>query len=139
MGYRNQAQEAAAQAAARMENAKRETIQGVYNRHQDFVRCEANERAIIEAIIRWTQNPDVLPTAELFEILIEADPNSITGFARQSVDRTKEQIVEEILSLLESKNGGRDGKYDSYNLRSEEARMKSWTLDALRTRLNEIK
>jgi len=43
------------------------------------------------------------------------------------------------LALLASKNGGRDGKFDSYNLQSEEKRMASWTLDALRIRLAEIK
>jgi hypothetical protein len=139
MGYRTQNQENEAMEAAKMESAKKETIAAVYDKHQDFVRCEANDRAIIEAIVRWTQNVDVLPTAELFEIALEADPGSTKEFARQPIAHIREQIVEEILDLLASKNGGRDGKFDSFNLRSEEARMKPWSLEALRQRLSDIK
>jgi len=47
-------------------------------------------------------NPDILPTAELFEIALAADPERIKEFARQPVERAKEQLREEIISLLQA-------------------------------------
>jgi hypothetical protein len=126
--------------AARMEQAKRDCIAQAYEKYPTLVRCEANERAIIEMILAWTQNPDVLPTIELFQSMLDENgEDALSVLATQPVERHKQQIIQEILTLLASKNDGRDGKFDSHNLRSEEARMKSWSLDALRTRLNEIK
>ncbi len=137
--FTNVHQQQRAVEAARTENAKRETVAAVYAKYPKMVQCEANARKILEDIVYWTQTPEVLPTLDLFEAMLLENPEHIKTYATQSIERTKEQIIEDILSLLESKNGGRDGKFDSYNLRSEEARMKSWSLDALRTRLNDIK
>jgi hypothetical protein len=139
MGFTNLQQQHEATEAARTQQAKRDCIAHVYATYPTMVRCEANERAIIETILAWTQNPDVLPTIELFQSMLDENPEAIKTLATQPVERHKEQIIQEILTLLASKNDGRDGKFDSHNLRSEEARMKSWSLDALRTRLNEIK
>jgi hypothetical protein len=94
---------------------------------------------IVDLVERWG-GPDIVPTPEAFlSMLDENGKDALSMLAQQPVERTRQQIIEEILSLLISKNGGRDGKFDSYNLRSEEKRMASWTLDALRARLVEIK
>src|SRR5258708_40305619 len=94
---------------------------------------------IVELTERWA-GPDIVPTSELFDSMLDENgKDALSMLAQQPVERSKEQLREEILTLLASKNGGRDGKYDAYNLKSEEARMKSWSLDALRLRLAEIR
>jgi len=124
--------------AAALEAERRKTIAQVYLKHQQMIRCEANDRQIIAVIERFA-GVEVVPTFDLFETALAENPSEMQNFAQQSIERTREQIVAEILTLLTSKNEGRDGKFDSFNLRSEEKRMASWTLDALRVRLAEIK
>jgi hypothetical protein len=138
MSFRTQADQGRAIEAAHVEGERRKTIAQVYQKYQQLVHCEANERKTIEVIERFI-GPDVVPTFSLFEDALAENPDEMKNFAQQPVEHTKEQITQEILTLLASKNGGRDGKFDAYNLRSEESRMKSWSLDALRARLNEIK
>src|SRR6266513_2677054 len=139
MSFKNAVQQQQAIEAARMEQAKRTCVAAVYATYPTMLQCEANERQILEMVLAWSQNPDDLPTNELFQSMLDENPDAIKTFATQAIERTKEQIRDEILTFRTSKNGGRDGKFDSFNLRSEEARMKSWSLDALRNRLNEIK
>ena len=136
---RNEQQQRQMTEAARMENARKECIAAVFSKYTTLIQCEANSRKILEDIVYWTQIPDAIPTLDAFEAMLLENPDHIKNYATQSIERSKEQIIEEVLTLLESRNGGRDGKFDSYNLRSEEARMRSWSLESLRTRLNEIK
>src|SRR5713226_9764328 len=139
MSFRNIDQQNAAIEAAAHEQAKRNTIAYAYQKHPTLVQCDANNRMLIELVERWA-GTEVHPSPALFDSMLDENgPDALSMLARQPVERTKEQIIEEILTLLASKNGGRDGKYDAYNLKSEETRMKSWSLDALRARLNEIK
>src|SRR6266513_5667429 len=139
MSFKNAVQQQQAIEAARMEQAKRTCVAAVYATYPTMLQCEANERQILEMVLAWSQNPDVLPTIELFQSMLDENPDAIKTFAMQAIERTKEQIRDEILTLIASKNNGKDGKFDSFNLRSEEKRMESWSLDALRNRLNEIK
>ncbi len=136
---RNEQQQRQMTEAARMENARKECIAAVFSKYTTLIQCEANSRKILEDIVYWTQIPDAIPTLDAFEAMLLENPDHIKNYATQSIERSKEQIIEEVLTLLESRNGGRDGKFDSYNLRSEEARMRSWSLNDLRARLNEIK
>jgi hypothetical protein len=139
MSFRNIDQQNAAIEAAAHEQAKRNTIAYAYQKHPTLVQCDANNRMIIELVERWAGD-EVQPSPALFDSMLDENgKDALSMLAQQPVERTKEQITQEILTLLASKNGGRDGKYDAYNLRSEETRMKSWSLDALRNRLNEIK
>jgi len=125
--------------AAALENVKKNLVAFVYQKFPILIVCESNSRMIVELTERWA-GPDIVPTPEAFlSMLDENGKDALSMLAQQPVERTKEQITQEILTLLASKNGGRDGKYDAYNLRSEEARMKSWSLDALRARLSEIR
>ena len=50
----------------------------------------------------------------------------------------KQDLIETILGLIASSNGGRDGKFNSENLKSESIRMSYWSVSELTTRLNEI-
>ncbi len=139
MSFRNATQQQEAIEAARVERAKKETVEAVFFKYPTLVQCEANARKIIEDISFWAQNTEILPTFQLFQSMLDENPDHIKTYATQSVERGRQQVIDDILNLLASKNGGRDGKFDSYNLRSEKARMQSWNLPALRTRLNEIK
>src|SRR5882724_9518986 len=100
MGFRNAAQREAAIEAARMQQAKKDCIDAVYASRQDFVRCEANDRAIIETIEYWTGNPNVLPTKFIFDEALLENPAQINSFARQPVERSRQQVIEEIVELL---------------------------------------
>jgi hypothetical protein len=124
--------------AAALENAKKALVAFVYQKFPTVIVCEASSRMILELMERWA--PNVIPSPELFmSMLDENGKDALSMLATQPVERTREQITEEILTLLASKNGGRDGKFDAFNLRSEEKRMASWSLDQLRSRLAEIR
>ena len=139
MSFTTQVQQQRAIEAAALENAKKNLVAFVYQKFPTLIVCDANSRMIVELTERWA-GPDIVPTSEVFmSMLDENGKDALSMLAQQPVERSKEQLREEILTLLASKNGGRDGKFDAYNLRSEEARMKSWSLDALRARLNEIR
>jgi hypothetical protein len=139
MSFRNLDQQNAAIQAAAYEQAKRDTIAYAYQKHPTLILCDANNRMIIELVERWA-GTEVHPSPALFDSMLDENgPDALSMLARQPVERTKEQLIQEILTLLVSKNGGRDGKFDAFNLRSEEKRMASWSLDALRARLNEIR
>jgi hypothetical protein len=76
----------------------------------------------------------------------EADLNFALGnlkgrLANQKVptpEQTKSDLIDTICSLIASTNGGRDGKYDEFNLKSEKIRMSHWTISQLTNRLEEI-
>lgn len=132
--FRNAVQQEEAVQAARMENAKKQTVEAVYAKYPTIVRCEANERQILSLVLAWAQNPQALPTFELFQSMLEENPEAMESLATQPLERIRQQIAEEILSLLAAHS-----RRDALMLKSEEARMKSWSLDALRIRLAELK
>src|SRR5713226_495806 len=100
--FRTQEMQDRAVEAARMENAKKTCIAEVYAERQDFVRCEANSRAIIAAVERWSGNPDLLPTRAIFNEILLENPGELANFARQPLALAKEKVVEEYLQLLAS-------------------------------------
>jgi hypothetical protein len=134
MRIRNLQQRNEALEEQKMENAQKSTILWVYRAHPDFLICEANDKAIVEAVRDWIQDPDVLPTSSLFEDALAADPGLINRFARQPVERTKEHVRDEILDLLREHS-----RRDEAMIASEKSRMASWSLDALRSRLEELR
>jgi hypothetical protein len=134
MSFITQEQNAAMAEAARMENAKKTCIAEVYQERQDFTRCMANDRAIIDAIARWSGNPDLLPTRELFNEVLLENPEEIRNFARQPLALAKEQVVEEYLRLLAAHS-----RQDQYSLKQEENRLKHLPLEVCRQKLQELK
>jgi hypothetical protein len=121
-------------ANAKMRNAEQSTVLWTYRAHPELLQCEANDRAIIEAVRAWIQDPDVLPTPSLFEDALAANPELIKQFATQKIEKTKQQILDEIIDLLATHS-----RRDNAMLASERARMASWSLDQLRARLDELK
>jgi len=135
MSFRTQEQQTAAIEAARTENAKKTCIAEVYAEHQDFVRCEANNRAIIGVIERWSgNNPDLVPTRELFNEILLENPGELANFARESLALAKEKVVAEYLQLLASHS-----RQDQYSLKQEENRLKHLPLEVCRQKLAELK
>jgi hypothetical protein len=136
MSFTNAAQQQEMIEAARMEQAKRDVIAAVYAdpQYEDFVRCEANDRAIIEISFRWTQNPDVLPTKEIFDEAMRENPDEVKHFARRPTKQHRALIISEYLKLLAAHS-----RQDSISLRSEERRLQHLPLSALRQKLDELK
>jgi hypothetical protein len=124
--------------AASFEQAKRAVVAYVYAKHPEVIQCEGSQRMILELLIRWAGS-DVYPTPALWESMLDENPDALKSLATQPLEKTKTQLIEDILLLLKSRNQGRDGKFDDWALRNEESRMKSWSIEALRTRLNEIR
>src|SRR5882724_5661218 len=134
MSFITQEQNTAMAEAARTENAKKTCIAEVYQERQDFVRCEANSRAILSVIERWSgNNPDLVPTRELFNEILLENPGEIVNFAREPLSIVKEKVVAEYLQLLESHS-----RQDSYSLKQEENRLKHLPLDVCRQKLAEL-
>jgi hypothetical protein len=120
--------------AAALENAKRECIAAVYAEHQEFVRCEANNRAIIDACSRWANSDSVLPSVAIFNEAMAENPGEIKNFARQSEAITREQLTEQIIELLAAKGKG----HDVFTLKQEEKRLTMLSIPALRARLADL-
>lgn len=119
--------------AARVERAKTETRTAVYNAHQDFVRCMANDKAIIDLIEQWTDYDSfVLPSAELFELALAENPDF--SFVRQSEAVTRAQLTKQIIALLEAHGKG----HDIFTLTNEKKRLATFTIPALRSRLEDL-
>jgi hypothetical protein len=75
---------------------------------------------------------------EDFEYAVQ---NIDTKGVRQHVptaEETKAELIDKICSLITSKDNGRDGKFDEFNLTSERLRMKHWDIPALTARLDEV-
>jgi len=64
-----------------------------------------------------------------------------TRYLRQHVPtekETKAELIETILEKIASADGGRDGKFNPANLKSERIRMSYWSVSELTARLNEV-
>lgn len=132
--FRTQEMQDRAIAAAALENAKKALVAFVYQKYPTFVVCDANSRMIVELVERWG-GPDIMPTAEAFMAMLDENGDgALSMLAQQPVEHTSEQIRQDILRLLAAHS-----RRDEFMLKSEEARMKSWSLDALRIRLSELK
>jgi hypothetical protein len=139
MSFRNAAEQARAIESAAHERAKLDTVAHAYQKYPKLVQCDANSKMIVELVRDWA-GPHVHPSPALFDSMIDENgEEALKMLAQQPIERTKEQLIEEILGLIASKNSGRDGKFDDFSLKNEEKRMASWSLDQLRARLNEIK
>ncbi len=133
MSFRNMEQQQQAIAAAALENAKKNVVAFVYQKFPKIKQHAANAKMIVELVERWG-GPDIVPTPEAFlSMLDENGAEALSMLDQQPVERTMEQIRAEILTLLAAHS-----RRDEIMMKSEEARMKSWSLDALRIRLAEL-
>jgi hypothetical protein len=133
MSFRTLEQQNAAIGAARAEQARKFCIANVYGTHQDFVRCEANDRAIIGVIERYI-GPDVVPTSSLFEDALALNPDEIKSFARTTLATAMEQVVEEYITLLAAHS-----RQSGHTLKMERQKMLNMSLAEARERLNSLK
>jgi hypothetical protein len=94
---------------------------------------------IIELVRDWAGS-HAQPSPALFDSMIDENgEEALKMLAQQPVEKTKQQLIEDILMLIKSKDGGKDGKFDDFSLKNEEKKMASWSLDQLRARLHEVR
>jgi hypothetical protein len=105
----------------------------VYALHQDLVRCEANDRAIIGVVERYI-GLDVLPTSSLFEDALALNPEEVENFARTTLAKAHDQVVEEYLTLLNAHS-----RQSHQSLSMERQKMVNMSLAEARERLNSLK
>ena len=87
MGFKTLEQQHAAVESARVERAKSETLAQVYEEHQDWVRCIANDKMVLETILRWVDYDDkVLPTKAIFDQAIFENPEQLKVFVRRPLE-----------------------------------------------------
>jgi hypothetical protein len=135
MSFRTQEEQTKAIEAAHLELEKRKTIETVYAKFPTFLRCEANDKAIIEIITRWA-GPDVIPTADLFMFAYEENEEEV--IKRMGVypeAKIRARLIEDILDLLETRGNG----HDALSLKTEKSRLATFTTQALHARLAELK
>ena len=121
-------------AAAKAEQAKKSCIAEVYNAHQEFIRCQGNDKLIIE-LIESFYGLEVVPTASMFEDAIAANESEIKNFARRPESVHREQIIEDILGLLKAKGKN----WDEFLIRNESKRLATMPLPDLRQRLANLR
>ena len=136
--FRTQEDQQAAINAARYENAKNEMLNAAYAANPLWVHCMASDKQIFEIFTMFAGH-DAMPSYELFRLALDENPTAIQMLAQQSEAVTRRQLTESILSLIASKNQGRDGKFDSFSLKAEENRLKHFSIEALRQKLSDIK
>jgi len=132
MGFKTLEQQNAAIESARVERAKSETLAQIYEEHQDWVRCIANDKMALETILRWVDYDDkVLPSKAIFDQAIFENPEQLKVFVRRPLEKIKQQLIEEILALLKAKGKN----HDEFSLRQEGHRLALMSVPDLRTRL----
>jgi hypothetical protein len=135
VSYKNLEQQQKAEAAAKLENSKRVTRAYVYRKWPTVLPCDANDRRITDIIDRWTgNNPDVLHTPQIFEEAIAENPAELDSLAHQSEYVTRRQLTDSIIEILRAKGKG----HDEFTLKSERTRLKTFTIEALRSRLADL-
>jgi hypothetical protein len=133
--YRNLEQQQQAVEAAKVTNAERLTCIHVFQKWPTLVVCEANEKGILDIINRWTgNNPDVLPSIQIFEEVIAENPAEFNTLAKQTEDVTRRQLTDSIIELLATKGKA----HDDFSLKSERTRLKTFTIPMLRARLADL-
>src|ERR1700741_1825256 len=112
--------------AAQLERAKRDCIAAVYQKFPLIVRCEASERMLLEAV-KMFAGWDVVPTYDLFLSALDENPEIMSTIATRSEERTRQQLIEDILALWAAKGKG----HDEFTLRIEGRRLATIFFPAL--------
>lgn len=120
--------------AAQFQQETARGLEQIFSAFPTLIRCESNTR-LITSLCREFMGEDVAPSLETFRSLVEINPEVMKSLATRTVERSREMLVEDILSLLKAKGIG----YDGFNLRAEESRLKHFSLEALQNRLEEIR
>jgi hypothetical protein len=134
MSFKNRYEQQRAIEAAGEQQAKRDCLAQVYDSRQDFMRCMANDHAILEFITAWSGNPDILPTKELFDQALMENPDAVKTFARMPLEEAKDQVIEEYLEKLAAHS-----RQDRFSLKQEESRLRHQSLEVCRQKLSDLK
>lgn len=111
------------------------TYKNWLGKHPEIKDCIANQKEF-EEYLDWS---DEFTEADLDFAF--GNMSSRSQLAKQRIPseaEIREELIDNILDLLTSKNDGRDGLFSKANLRSEKIRMASWTTAKLQARLSEI-
>jgi hypothetical protein len=124
----------AAQDAERTEKSLR-VFDGWLARHPEIRDCIANRKAFRE----YADFSAGLTSGD-FDFAYSRLNRSKGGLVMETAkpEEVKQELIETILQRLTSKNGGRDGLYNEFNLKSERIRISQWSLSQLTDRLNDI-
>src|SRR5258706_5081846 len=135
MSYRSMEDQQRAVEAAKLENSKKETRLYVYRKWERVLPCEANDRRITDIVDRWLDhNQDILHTPALFEAAIAQNPTDFNSLAKDSAKNISEQLIDQIVGMLAA-----HGKaHDDFTLKSERTRLSTFTIMALRQRLEDL-
>jgi len=109
-------------------------LAAIYSKFPLLIPCEANNRALIQACNQYCGG-DVAPTVGIFQNILEDNPDLMGQMATRAIDRTRKMLIEDILAILRAK--GRS--HDSFSLKTEESRLQHFTVDALRSRLEDLR
>jgi hypothetical protein len=119
----------------------------------DAAQIEKNRALLTQWLGKHPFVPDCIAVRKLFEEyadftddLTESDLDFMYGNLESQIGKQRvptepeqrEELIEQICSLIASANNGRDGKYDEFNLKSERTRMSHWTIPQLTNRLEEV-
>jgi hypothetical protein len=111
-------------------------VEDVYQSFPQLVRCTATSKMILEAIYEFAGTTSVVPTMELFKVMLEANPEFFrASLPNQPVAKRREDLIEEIIGLL-----GKNGSYSKFNLDTERKRLSvnQWDVAKLEARKAEI-
>jgi hypothetical protein len=134
MSYKNLEQQQQAVEAAKYENAKRQTRVHVYQRYLRVLPCGANDKFISEIVDRWLGGNHVLHSLAIFEAAIAQNPSEYDSLAKQPEAKTREQLIDQIIDMLAAKGKG----HDAFTLKQERTRLQTFTIPALRARLEDL-
>jgi hypothetical protein len=100
-------------------------VNDVYQAFPTLVRCTATTKMVLEAIYQFAGTTDVVPTLELFKVLLDANPEFFqSSLPNQRLEQRKAALVDDIVNLLAT-----GGKYTSFDLASERKRLSTNQFD----------
>src|SRR5260370_20325022 len=135
MGYKSMEQQQQAVEAAKHENAKRLTRVQVYQKYLRVFPCDANDRRISDLCDRWLDgNPDVLHSLAIFEEAIAENPTEYNTLAKQTEDKTVQQLIDQIIDLLAAHGKG----HNDWSLNQERKSLATFSIPMLRARVADL-
>jgi hypothetical protein len=111
-------------------------VNDVYQAFPTLVRCTATTKMVLEAIYQFAGTTDVVPTLELFKVLLDANPEFFqSSLPNQRLEQRKTELINDIIELLAT-----GGKYTTFDLATERKRMTAnqWDVTKLEARKADI-
>ena len=116
--------------AAAFNTEREQGLQAVYAHFRNIKPCDANKKHIFEICDDWA-GEQIAPSVVVLDLALQENPELVDTFAIQHINEQRQDLIQIILYLLESKNEGRDGLFSKADLRFEKIRMASWSREKL--------